>query len=336
MAESPETKTPHQQLADAYALDEEIAPEPTSQQPASEASPEPVASKPTPPKDPVTGRFVKPDEVQSGPQVYEHHERLKRLALEAGFDESDIASIDPVSLERSVNLLALKSLREAKQTRREQTVSNSTDRNLANQTPTAPPAEEDPLSDYDFGEEEGKKITADFFHPALQNVIKKQARELKELKKQVMALTGREVARENETRFQMFDRVFADSGFTDHFGTGPGKSFKPEDGEMQKRIAMIVLSKNMSGADEEAKLREAIKTVYGTKKAPVAPTQDDDDGLAAAREQWQKSRVNRPTQRNEPPPGKGKTAAVRAVQQKLNDFGAEGVNGDVDENDFPE
>lgn len=333
MAE-PEVKTPQQTLADAYALDEDVALELTPSQPAAVASPEPVVK--SPPKDPVTGRFIKPDDVPPATQTYDHPERLKRLALEAGFEPDDIAGIDPVSLERSVNLLALKSLREAKQIKRDQTVSNAVDRNLANQNPPQPQVDEDPLSDYDFGEENGQKLGADFFHPALQNVIKKQAKELKELKKQVAALTGREVARENETRFQMYDRVFADSGFEDHFGKGPGKQFKAEDGAMQKRVAMIILSRTMSGPDEEAKLREAIKTVYGSR-AQATPKNDDDDlDLSAAQQQWQQARLNRPTQRKELPPTKGKNAAVRAVTQKLNDFGAEGVNGDVEPEDFPD
>lgn len=344
MAAESEVKTPQQALADAYRLDDDAplgGDSPPPQPAASSASAEPpVPSKPTPPKDPITGRFLP----AGAPAPGQHPQRLIRLANELGMDEAEIAAMpDTATLEQVVHHLNLKSLREAKANNRDRmTTPNPT---LADRpTPPSPAvspaaADDDPLADYDWGEMDGEngkiKVTLDQFNPGLVKLLRDQAKELKTLRAQVGFLTAHEGIRQDETRNQMIDRVFDSSGL-ERLGKGRGRDMKQLDPAFQRRLAVLAVAEKIPGEDIEARVKEAIQILYGEPVAASPSEPEPGPTLTENQRRWQAAQVARPTQRKEAPLRPGKAAAVRAVAEQLNSFGAETVNGDVDADDFPE
>jgi len=351
---------PAKTLVDEYDLgnttnNAEPAGVPPSSEPSAEfTQPEaPLSSRPVPPKDPVTGRFVPREPTQQEPaQQRRHAPSIVHDALEFGIPEEEIETTDPGELQRTVLHMrrqAQKLSQENNRIRLMQSGGENAERPLfsaepgvpvpqqpsaAQMAPAAPAAEADP---FDTLIEAG--YDKDLLAPI--KALRAEVLELRQLKQQVQSLTQREVIRHNLTLADQIDRAFASlpAEFESVLGKQPRHEIEPGSAEGRRRIAVLneVQSMAKQPGTLEQKISRAAKLLYGTNTpaAPAAP-ESARNGLPA-NEEWDRAALARPTQRrgaNEP---KGRELAERSVAAALRELESDSqANGDLPADSFLE
>lgn len=292
---------------------------------------EPVSPRPTPPRDPETGKFLPRAEA---PETHQHSPRVRATALRLGVSEEEIARTTPEHLEEIVYHLTgqLTALRQerAQEASRE---SRATDR-LPEQPAQAQAAEQPPEDELAF--EEGS------FDPTIEKFMKvarDQAKQIKELTALVGQLVQNEHVRFKETMGQRIDRVFDSLGsdYEPFLGKGRGNEMRPDEPALQRRkavLAMVEMDKSKSTLEE--KIKRVAQTLYGVRGAPIEqPERPSKQRNGYTTEEWNAGGLQRPTNRagaGEPP---GEEKAVKGVERYLRENG-QSVGHPVARDDFPE
>lgn len=283
--------TPAQSLAAQYDLGDEVLP---SVAVPGEADDAPPASRPSPPKDPDTGRFVSPAKA--------HPALLVRQAKDLGISEEEIAEADTSDLRYLV--------REINAEKRQ----NDLILSLHGIRPPAAPAEAAPAA-LDLG------INEEVVEPSIAAALKKLAADNRDLRQQVERLSQHQQRQEQETGAQKMDRLFDKYGDKVLFGDGPGSEMSEDSAELQRRVAVINIARGLQGNFEQ-NFRKVVSTLFsGTKpeKPPEKPGKPAKNGTAVSPEEWQEAALAVPTQRigaQEPYGVERAKAAVRALTKE--------------------
>lgn len=260
-------------------LDAQIRPEKPAALPVET---EPVAAIPDRGPD---GRFL--------PKVEVHDPNLVEMALDLGMAQSDIDSTPAAELPRLVKHLHKQSLKW-----------------VANRSaPTPEPA----IEDERLGIEDEDQI-----HPPILEFMKKQNKEIRDLRSQVIA---GERQRQNESNAAYADRMFAEHGSPAKTGAGGMSSLKQGSEQQLARLAAVDTAIRLAGqgataAQQIQQIPKALK-LLGMDKA-AAPLPDDVDAeLAARKAAWNGGGVALPTHRKAAEEPLGVKRAARAVAAKL-------------------
>lgn len=326
-------RTPAPSLADQYVLDDEqveqltrevgsgvAPPSPSAAPPPAGQTPAEEPARPTPPRDPETGRFVAPTE---SPPVPVHSRIMMRRARDLGLTDEDLREHTPEGLEELVfhlernasqNAFARERERQAVPAWQEETGSVEPDRG---EPPPAPLA----LDEDDFyrpGE----------FDPRLTGVIRKlegRIAKLEKLEQRLQAFEQRETIRENESGSRFLDRLFA--GLAEQYPHLLSKKTVNQlakgDPELQRRQMAIMATGCQSFRDPTfvPKLRAALAVMAGgaPPRRPEPPPEPEEGPTP---EQWRNGAIARPTHRSPPPEPHGVERATRAVSEQLQEMGA--------------
>lgn len=284
-------------------------------------------ARPTPPKDPVTGKFVSASKST-------HNATLLATARKLGISDEEIeasTSADLRELCRDVSFAQ-------EMQRRENTISTAIEKKQEQIKATKQAIAQAKLFDK---EEE--------FDGELIGLLKKQQNQIEELKarldRQDQEQAGRSFAAKADAAFESLGPKFEKL-----FGKGRGKDLDPQGPEMRKRRIIVREAAEMAGPNPTpekilAKIKEAAGVVYGITPAPGPVTRSDDGGEPPARKKgqslesfeqdWANGGLARPTGRNGGVEPKGKTKAIRSVEQFYRDRAEMGETVELDEDDFP-
>lgn len=243
--------------------------------------------------------------------------RLVRRAVELGLGRPEAELMDVEDLEDEVHYLSEKALAEARAEAKAAAAVRVKD-----ETAAAIPEE------IDLGV---PKESVDGLDDDLVKILRKQAAEIAELKRQMASGAQAQQAREAATVGQRLDALFA--GDEAAFGKKPTGKTDPRSKEGARRLAVIAYLNNLAGSKQattlEADFAAAVEALGFSSAAP---------GVELARQEedrWAKAGAARPTQRNAQPEPKGEGRAARAVQEKREELGLT-VNGNVEIDHFPD
>jgi hypothetical protein len=258
-----------------------------------------------------------------------HPQYLKDQALEFGFSEDDLAEMPTEALHRTVLQMAKNRLAFRSQQDAARTVQGDGPK------PEPPPAPE-PAPD-DLGLDEN------LYDPGLIGILKKQAKELAELRKVkgvVDNLSERETKRETSRAADLLDGHFEALGpeFKRIFGDGPAGELTDADA-MKRRIAVLnEAGINLSNVTTKslAKIKAAAELLYKAPAEAKAPEPYADAGKASGAngatprvspEDWAKAGLAKPTQRAGAAEPKGEELAKANLAKR---FREEDQVGDAD------
>lgn len=283
-----------------------------SQQPADDLGL--LNARPTPPKDPNTGRFVSPtqptetvrieeapaEEPQVKPQ---HPQHLRDAAAYFGLDDSDLDAMTP---QQANNLLWKLNNQNMKRWREE-----ATQRTIQESQVRVHPAVEAPNHD-DFSEfqgidlgkdpETGEQYELRHLSPALLRLLKQtRAKDLAKIE----ALEARENQRQQMSNTEILDDAFESLGadFEAVFGAGSGVVMNQADPNFKRRRAVIIES-GITDKDpprvKKQKIIAAAKEMFGgMAQKPKAEEANGYDKIPGAKPGKTNGRVTAvaPTQR---------------------------------------
>lgn len=281
---------------------------------------------------------------------------LLTRARDTGFDDDEIAGMQPAELERTVHRIEQQLLKSFRQSQRDRAITDTLNPNpqapVDGPAPTAaapqPPVEE--ADDFEGFDAEAY----DPFIGKLVNMVRDLRKEVGDLKAMKTEYQADKKQRAEQTFSEACDQFFATR--EDVYGKGNFRSIKPGTREMMRRRATIEAASRYKGDSWAEKLAAADSTLWGQPtEAPAAPTADTsgralpprgDQGRfrrpdpleQAAAEEFRAGAVARPTQRDdsELPPGREK--AIRTASKLMNQRQQAVVNGtgdDANEEDFP-
>ncbi len=341
-AEPTNPKTPAQALADEYDIGdgEATASAPSPEVPSGSPAVQAPRTEPSllPERGP-DGRFLSAAETTGTiPAAHQHSPSIVRRAKRHGLTEAELADYTPEILEgilddREAQIVAYQ--------RQKDVIQSMNPPAPAAADPASPPSPQGSVSpapagdQVDWGtDENGQPLSEDAFHPAIVKLFKQCLREIKALKEQTGHLTQREVARENETRSETCDRVFAER--EDLFGKGNRRTLAKDDPGLQRRLAVLAIAEKTPGRTVEECLTKAIQVLYGTT-TPTAPAEPVTDDKRAT--EWANATVARPTQRKPGVEPLGDKKAEKAVAERLREYQAAAKNGEAGDaslDDFPD
>lgn len=178
------------------------------------------------------------------------------------------------------------------------------------------------------------------FEESLVNVLKSQARELRDIKRQILA---GERQRQNESNSQYADRMFVEHGDPTQIGEGTVTSLKPGSPQQLLRLAAVDTAIRLAGqgataAQQIAKIPAALKLLRSDKGATSEiPESREEDGLAQRRRDWAGAGLARPTHREPTTEPKGQKRAALAVHAKLREIAERnGGVGTEEEDSLPD
>lgn len=314
---------PAASLADAYDIGQEDI---IDQEPATSVAPvasvlgesESPPARPVPPKDPVTGQFVKKT----------HPKWLERQARHLGISDEEIGEMETDSLGEAVTA----TMRFADEDRR----ARATDP----QRPPEPTSTTEPAIDWGKDVDGTPYTERDYQGPVADTAKRALALEkrVKELEGMVQSLLQNEGRRAQEQHYDRVDQVFADQPkFSSVIGTGPRHKLPKGGPALKRRAAVLAEAWRLAGqnATEEQRLEKVPKVleemfgdlVAAQPEPTPAPVQ------AAEVERWNNGATARPTHRAGAPEPKGRQAAVKAVQNILRERSQNGE--EVQDEDFP-
>lgn len=267
----------------------------------------PTESRPTPPKDPATGRFIS-----------KHNALLLRVAKEEGFSEDEAESVDSPTLERYLS--------ERRQTRVALETARAT-------RETKPTIEQEPIvpvdESLDWGEVDGERLRDDDINPGIVKFRRDAEARIAQLEAVVKSLMDAEHGRQAERTGDQIDDVFASLGepFQAVFGKGNRKSLPPTSPEFLRRKAIYDQAVAQVGpkgtiGDLVKKIPEVAQLMFGiTAAAPKEPEKKNGSNghteLAERQSVWKVAGAAIPTQRASSPKPKGEDRAVDAVTNFL-------------------
>jgi len=273
--------------------------------PAVAPLPEPASSRP---RD-ASGRFLP----QDGPK---HSSRTLRMAQDLGLSDQEIAETPPDMLDDVVYHMNRQAMKLAREHSTQALLQSPGDRTLAQQPPkSAGQAPPEP-------DEEGFGALEEQLDPNLMGVIKRQAKEMKELKAMIGQLAQHEQVRQTESMAQQIDRAFEGLGeaYQGILGKGRGIELQADSPHYARRLAVLaeVQRANTPGTMEQ-QITKAVKTLYGDR-GPKQAAQPAGRQPAARRngysaEEWERGGLARPTQRAgaAEPPGDQKAMRTAAA-----------------------
>lgn len=307
---------PAASLADAYDIGSEdiIDQEPaTSVAPSVPGESESPSARPVPPKDPVTGQFVKKS----------HPKWLERQARDLGISDDEMGEMETDVLGEAVTA----TMRFAQEDKRAR---------ATEPREPVPPSE----PGIDWGKDDsGRAMTEEDYAPAVASAVKSNhslEKRVKQLEGIVQSLLQNEGRRAADSHFDKIDTAFMGlKDMTGIIGTGSRHDLERGSPEMKRRMAILREAQDLAGKDatEAAilrKLPEAAKSLFGTAAtpAPAASTPP-----VAEIERWNNGATARPTHRDGAPEPKGRKAAEKAVAQILRE--RQGGGDEVQDEDFP-
>lgn len=297
----------------------------------SEPPPSAEAPSSSPPKDPVTGRFVKRE-------AAEHPAGLVRRAAELGMSDDEITNATTSQLDSMVYHLNQQALAEARTSAQASVLERvRSERDTDSGAPAASHDGAGPGAGQSGAPEPLIHLDEEAFHPDLIAGLKKFAEPLvakiKSLEAQVAGLAQRDNARTQETVNERIDRAFQQLGDEGNFGTGPVADLSNDDPQYARRIAVLNEARRMAGSkgtvsQQLAKIKAAAERLYGTKPTPKPAGEPygspepakPSNGSRITAEDWKAGGLARPTNRDteEPPSAK---KAERAVANYMKENG---------------
>jgi len=277
--------------------------------------------KPVPPKDPVTGQFVKPNNASS-----QHRPSMVRLAESMGLRPDDIADLSPDVLEQTLAALANQRTPNPQAPNWNQALSTPTPPSV-----TATPGEEFSIPDLKEAD----------WDPTLIGPLKKLLAGLDKRLRVVEVghaqLQQQALAQANMSTAQKVDTIF--NRWNDsRFGQGGLEDLDPESGQALARHAVVDAARNMAVRKfgSNATLPQILgmfeivrNKLYGTAKPKEG---QESGGAGPTQEEWDAAGLRQPTNRNgspEPPGRKRAMETVRRIQaQAGSDQGEESGGGE--------
>jgi hypothetical protein len=310
----------------------------TEETPAEPASPQPEpSSRPVPPKDPETGRFVARD---AEPQPGRHSPRLVAMAVDYGIPENEIKEMLPLELERHVLYLHKQALQISRDNNRQRLLQSGGDAldpmiSPVQDTPQPQPTQQ-PRRQAPPPEDEFTFDPADYDPNVAKalGIVRDQAKEIKQLKQMVQGLARNEQIRQFETAAQHLDRRFAER--EEVFGKGTVRSIDPNSLHATRRRAVVALLDQFKGQPGtfDEKYDRIVSELYGAGEEPERETSRTPRIVREDEDEWARGGVARPTHRearNEP---KGFERAVKAVSDKMRELELNGESGDLPPDSF--
>jgi hypothetical protein len=221
------------------------------------------------PRDPATGRFIPqeapvetPVEVPVKPQ---HPQHILDAAAYFGLADDDVAELPTQKLSDMLWKMKLRQDENRKQAALQRTIQDGQVRPLP---PEVPPVE---------GELGLGDLEADL-DPRMANLLKKLAKENKELRQSQGQLVEQEQRRTARSNAEIFDDGFEALGapYEKFFGKGSGLEMQPNDPFRKRRMAILGAA-NLSSEDSPKMMQKKIKAaaleMYGPA-VEVAPAND--------------------------------------------------------------
>lgn len=296
-------------------MEDDIFDEETAQEPA----------RATPPKDPVTGRFVPvepAEQLSPPPNNPKHAQGVVNLARELGLEDDEISSTPSGQLERTVYALfrqreKLRSELNVERLRQDATV----------QTP-------DPKS---LEEEDDLGLNPEV-EPTILNAFKRLQKENKELKAKlgrVDDLDKQFSQHKFKTASDLLDAAFAKlpAKYRKLFGDGAASDLGPnQQRELKRRLAVLqeagITFDNINRGTIIKKIKDAADSLYALpEEQPVEPTEPPDPysraiaqpkkGQRITPEQWDEAATAVPSQRRGAGEPNGEQKAVANLARKM-------------------
>lgn len=303
-----EEKTPEQQLLEEYDVGDSAF-DPVLDSPVEDLPPEKPPETPERARD-EQGRFL--------PEKTNHPKSLVRMARDYGIAESLIDSMSTEDLADEVNVERLKAHSVSRDSRH-----LSPEDRQSPEGEQSPPTK-NPETDDSLGLDEETRAS---IHEPILKLLQNQAREIRELKASLGAITQAEAARANESAVETADRIFAED--EQIFGKGKRSELKDGTPECVRRLAVWELARTQDGSVEQ-KIRKAREILFGKKEPTPNRSESTERQPAITTEEWEESALARPTQRQGSREPKGVRRAEKAVAarlrengQTLDDFGPE-------------
>ena len=182
------------------------------------------------------------------------------------------------------------------------------------------PAEE---SAFDWGEMDDRddagrpvkrKVSRDDLHPAIANVIERQDKQIRELKKALEGMTRGQQESAEQSFVQRLDAAFSKS--PELFGAGSGESLKGTAEFARRQVVyqqiMAMPPESRRGMTVEQAVDAVAKTLFGKGAAkPIRPSA----------EEWNEGAVAVPTQRKGGGEPEGRDRAISSVSEYLRETG---------------
>ncbi len=286
-------------------------------------SPQPAPA--LPPRDPETGKFVKPE-----PKPPAHPAYLVDAARDFGFSEDDIQEMPTDALGRAVNRV-----RKSQETNRTQMAAERAIVDPQRQ-PSVPSTGGEAGGGVKTPEADDLGIKEEDYDPEVVKIFRRFHNEIKELRQRLGGVVTHLEQKDNETRTEWADRLFAEHGDDSILGKGTRRVLGEESAELARRNAVVAEAKRIAGprasADEVIRrIPDALKSLRWSRAeaAPSPPAKEppEQEGLE---ERWNRGGLARPTQRSGAKEPKGEELAKRNVARKLKDAG--GVDSESPEN----
>lgn len=289
---------------------------------------------PAPPRDPDTGRFVKPEETTPpAPAAPRHPDWLTRQAQEMGLDPELVDALDSAKLARLVNHQLRQQLSLQEQFSRQRTVQDG-------QVQPPPPKEEEPEIDLGPEGEQLDPAFAKVFKGILGKHFSEHKKEVKKLQEQFEARQKADEERQASEADGLIDAAFARLGasYERYFGKGSYRTLQPGSPEMRRRLAALrdagVDLKRPDRATIVGKLRAAAAALYAPAPEPAAPAGASGYEQRArerpapqpqiGEDEWDSAALNRPTHRNGAQEPKGEALAVANLTRRMQQAEAAG------------
>ena len=288
----------------------------------------PVETKPVPPKDPVTGRFVSPDAFET--PVASHSAVLVQYAKDLGYTDDEIKEFSTPALTAAVT----RAYRDRERIRGEFANQRSFDQNAVKTPAPSPtlsrtPPEQD---DFDFSDVESQGYAPELL-AAIKRNMKKLADQHKPVKDKLEAFEKREQEREQSSTRERIDLAFEalGDGYQKIFGAGSGNDLMAAGTpEYDRRCALISVAalkpEDLTSAKRiHAKLKAAAERIYPLEGAQEGAGVYEDalrkPSQRITPEQWKNGTVARPTERKGSglPPGDEKAIKNLAARMREDD-----------------
>lgn len=290
----------------------------------SEASSSPVRVAPV---------AVLPSPPQATPVKHQHSRRTLAMAADLGMPQAEIDSSTPEELDAAVYHANRAFILAREQHYRQAAPQQE-------QPKTALPKEEDlPWGEWDADgtgvPRQGKDADIAL---GIVNVLKQQAKELKELKAQLGHISQRDYVREVETTADKIDRYF-DAQDAAMFGKGPSRAM-PDTDEYSRRLAVATEAQRLAGGDKAtrdqvlAKLDVARRKLYPgapsqtvppeeqeLAERPVPPKDPENGRFTKQQQRWLEAGLVKPTHRANAEEPKGVQRATNALRAKFEEAG---------------
>lgn len=270
------------------------------------------APAPLPPRDPDTGRFLKPGT---------HSPRLVKMARDLGLTDDAISETTPEDLRFLVS--------EAQAERREATRAAAWQEMLAGRAPTPsaePPGSPEPSDALGINEAE--------YDSGIVGVLKSLKAEIKSLKAELSQVQGHVRAQAQEATAVTIDKAFEKHKGV--FGEGRGRDLKKGSAELFKRqMALHFLDAHPSEEPLQERIDKAVQVLFAQNAVEAAPKAPEAPRTSPDAEAWSRAGLAVPTQRSGSAEPDGVAKARKAVKAQINELNGAVQASEDSLDDFP-